>query len=68
MLNKIPTTYGELKDRLEDARKPLALHILNDIMDDIEDDTGIRPSWNDPIPQDVLDVFYVSQDPPVVAE
>lgn len=52
------TTYGDLETRLEDAANGLALYMLNDIMDDIEEETGIRPHWDDLVPQDVLDVFY----------
>ena len=54
------TTFGDLEERLEYACQGLALYMLNDIMDQIEEETGSRPGWNDPAPQDVLDVFYLS--------
>ena len=51
-------TWTELLENLENAGANLAVYALGDIMDDIEEETGRWPNWDDLVPQSVLSMFY----------
>ena len=51
-------TWTELLENLENAGANLAVYALRDIMDDIEEETGRWPNWDDPVPHSVLSMFY----------
>lgn len=53
-------TWGQLEENLEDKADPLGLTILGHLLDDVAEETGSWPDWSDPVPPDILDVFYLS--------
>lgn len=52
------TTWSDLEELLNHRGANLAYLALGHIMDDIEDETGHWPNWDDPVPEDVLRMFY----------
>lgn len=58
MKNQKIMTWNELLDYLESRGANLAYLALGNIMDDVAAENGNWPDWSDPVPDDVMRMFF----------
>lgn len=58
MKNQKIMTWNELLDYLESRGANLAYLALGNIMDDVAAENGHWPDWSDPVPDDVMRMFF----------